>query len=469
MLAPALLSCARTAPEDRPAPLRIPISMEQPDGQTKVDVTLNTGALSWSDGDHVAVYITGAGEFRNLEVTSNSVFVSLAGEESLDEGYSFYPTTALVDGHGTGETPWVSYPASYNLSSITETSTQTTVLTPMIAKNSMNGMKFYQTGGMVRMHLSNVPENTNKIVVTFNGMTDVVGTCSVTNPGTATASTSIVVGGGAGNVITFTGYTEGRSYLTIPLPSIDFSALTSVMIEAYEDSTRKAVIIKNTSGWGVLKHGYGRLLPVDFTGDLLNAVRMETTDVTLWRSETLQRKAKPIYADGLPYTECTLVWSTTDSDVVDLNTSTGELTAEAAGEATITATATADVDGQETVKSSSFTVYVNEITAVSLVSSKASIAADEQATLTATITNTDYGDIAAHPRAIIKPTFTSSSSDDIATSSVSDYMWLTESTFQVTCVVIGGASKASGATLTVTLPAKYCTGGTALSDSVSID
>lgn len=463
-LVAALVSCSRETAPEQSRLVRIPLSMEQPitnpeDPDTKIAVDWDRGIMNWQSGDQIAVYITGSGEFRTVDVNASAktIYLSLTGNESLENWYSFYPATAFVTGYETGDNPRVDYPKDIDLSTYTYSNS---IKAPLIAKNSMDGLKFYQVGGALRLALSNVPTGTKTIKVTFNDMTDVVGICSVTNPGTPKATTEIVTG--AGNVVTFSNWVTSKTNLLAPLPCIDFSGLTSILVEAFDDSAtpvRLGVIEKiNHSNWGTLKHGHARVVPVDFTGDLLGSVRMETTDITLWKSQTVQRKATPIFSDGMPYTECTLVWSTSNDAVADVNATTGAVAAVGAGTAVITATATATVDGVKTIKSSSYTVHVNEVTGVTLVSSETSLANGEQATLTAEVTHTANGDIDIYPTDLLKPVFESNSSN-VTVSSLRDYAILSDTKFNVLCVATGAGTTDGTATLTVTVPAKYCTGG----------
>lgn len=471
-LVAALVSCSRETAPEQSRLVTIPLSMEQPaaDPETKVYSHLNTGALSWTDGDKISVYITGSGEFKEVAVNASAgtIYLSLTGTESLDEGYSLYPSSAVIEDHGTGATPWITYPKAIDLSEASEESGYVFVKAPLMAKNSLDGLKFYQVGGALRLSLSNVPSGTKTIRVTFNGMTDVVGICAVTDPGTPKATTAIVSGEGAGNVITFSNYTS-QANIMVPLPSIDFTGLTSILVEAFDESSvrLRAISKTNNGSWGTLKHGHARVVAVDFTEDLLNSVRMETTAVTLWRSQTVQRKATPIFSDGMPYKECTLVWSTSSDAVATVNATTGVVAAVSAGTAVITATATADVDGQVTVKSASFTVNVNEVTGVVLASTATSLANGEQATLTATVTHTNNGVVDTYPTGLTQPTFESNDSN-VTVSDLRDFLILTGTSFKVTNVASCAATTSGTATITVTVPAKYCTGGVSQTDDVDI-
>ena len=383
----------------------------------------------------------------------------------MEGAYSVYPYACRDDSNATGATPGVLYPTEYNLSGATDTYAPM----PMMAINNTDGMDFYHVGGLVRFDLAHVPDGTVKLVFTFVGIEDITGRCTVTNPGTKNATTAIATG--MGNTVTFINYSSSLSSINLPLPTLDFSDLTSIQVEAFNGTNSRLAILSRTinSPWRTFKHAYARIFPIDFTGDLLDAVRLSSTStVTLWRSETALRTAKALYSDGMPYRDATIVWSSADDNIATVDSSSGEVTATGAGSTTITATATAAVDGR--VKSASYTVVVNEITGVSLASSSTSLGNGEKAILTATITHTNItgGEILGYPTDML-PTWESSNTSHVSVSGASSNPAIaTATTGTATATATGGAT-AGTATLTVTAASKYCKDDVAKSGTVDID
>lgn len=367
---------------------------------TKVDVDGNSGACTWTSGDRIGIMVTdpNGDAYRSVEVntTANTVHLDMTPEMSLS-GYAVSPYLMrdASDPAPTGATPRVHYLTEYSMEGLDLTSDSFSNI-PMMAVNNANLLSFYHVGGLLRLILSNVPDGTDKIAVEFVGMTHVCGTCTVTNPGTRKATTAITTG--EGNTVTFTDVTRSAStmYLNVPLPSIDYSALTAIRIKAYDGSTLLASVSKSTGGsWGVFKHGYGRMQDADFTADVLSGVRLSSdADITLWKSKTVTRTATALDQYGLPYDDVTMVWSSSEPSVATVDASTGLVTAVGAGTATIRATATPNTGGA--AHYAEYTVYVNAITGID-VENTISVDLYGTRTITATLTNSNNGTINGYP------------------------------------------------------------------------
>lgn len=150
----------------------------------------------------------------------------------------------------------------------------------------------------------------------------------------------------------------------------------------------------------------GANLPDDitFTDSPLDHVTLsETTPVYLWPGQTVKRTADAIAHEGYTSPAATIKWTAVtqpESGVVDVKISNGEVTALGAGVATIYATATS-YDGTRSC-SACYTVYVNNITGISLSAADASVAPGGTTTVTATITHTANGaDITEFPSNLI--------------------------------------------------------------------
>lgn len=354
---------------------------------TKVDVAADNGICTWTANDAVGLWVTNSStsssSYRTETVNSASNSITpdpaLTMAESVT-GYAIYPDIM----RGNGATPTVNFLDSYSMSG-RDLSSQTYSYVPMMAEGNDEVLRFYHVGALMRLILSNVPAATNKVRITFTGMTGVTGTSTVSNPGSAKATTGVPTGGG--NVVTFTDVSAiaapGKTYLNIPLPTIDFSHLTQINVEALNGDTVLAAYAKNiTSPWGTLKHGWGRIYPVDFG----NApIEITSSPATIWKSQTTTYTATT--------TGTGLTWHSDDEDVATVDENTGEITAVGEGEANITALTNGGASVSAPVK-----VYVNEVSAISeITADKTTIGPGVTASLSVTITHTENGTITSYP------------------------------------------------------------------------
>ena len=453
----AAVSCQQEAAEPQ-APgegilVEIPIALEQPgaaEADTKVDANLTTGVCGWTSGDQVAVYVSGSGAnaYRNgtVNISNNTLATSVEPGQSL-ANYAVYPAGFQNPANYSGATPGVIYPATYSFTGHKDLSTGTYIMTPMMAVTGTDVMYFYHVGGMLRLALANVPTNAASLELTFVGMTHVCGTCTVTNPGTSKATTAITSGGG--NVLTVTDFTQSATmYVNVPLPCGDYSSLTAIRVKVLDSTAGTlANVSKTATGWGTLKHGYARIVPVDFNVDALGSVKLSAnTPVTLWKSQTIQRTAKALYGDGLPFADATITWGSNNTLVATVDATTGLVTAVGPGSATITATATSSLDPTSVV-SADYTVYVNTFSVASVVAAKTTIGPGATTTVTATLTHTDNGTVLAFP-ADLSVAWTSSPDTYVTVATPSS---VNVGTLQSVTTATGG-TVGSSSTITASVP-----------------
>ena len=252
-----LAACSRQelAPE-RGLEVRVETVGLHMEGEPDTRASLNglTGAVSLVTGDQIAVHTNIAGgSYKTCTVDATDVanihatIAMTEGEER--DGYAVYPAEA-ASGNGS-PTMQVIYATSYDLSGYAESAlpTLTDARMPMVAVNAPeSALDFYHVGGVIRIVLEAVPAGTKTIVVTVSGDA-VTGTATVTEPGTATATSSITSGG---NTVTFilpgeNGLTEERTVvLHLPVPCGTYTGLqiqaynatgSSVLVSCYDDLT----------------------------------------------------------------------------------------------------------------------------------------------------------------------------------------------------------------------------------------
>ena len=206
---------------------------DYPSLQTKVEISGSTGAASWTSGDEIAYCVTNGSSTSYVTAAVNIGSSDI--ELNMPEGYhranyAIYPAASK----GTNYTsPTVVYPTSYDMSG---KNMETYSPMPMVALNTTNEMVFYHVGGLMRLNLFEVDSNTKKITVTFNGISHVTGTYTVSNPGTKNASTTLY--SGTGNMVTFNNVTVSgnETWVNIPLPTVSLSSNFLVNITTYNSS-----------------------------------------------------------------------------------------------------------------------------------------------------------------------------------------------------------------------------------------
>ena len=257
-----LAACQREEMQLEPSVegVEVPASVEGV--RTRVSVDGASGACAWDAGDRVAVCVNRGGANRYLasSVKNGTVFINMVLGDTRT-GYAVYPAASAPASPSASDftTPTVVYPASYDL---TGNDPGTYSPAPMVADNTGSTLNFYHVGAMVQLVLQNVPAGTTGFEVTFTGMDHVTGTYAVSNPGTASATATYSSNGG--NVVTFANVTTAEMmYLNIPLPTQDYSALTSVSVTTTGLETNWTATAP-VSGWTTPAHGEGKKLVADF-------------------------------------------------------------------------------------------------------------------------------------------------------------------------------------------------------------
>ena len=359
---------------------RLQLQVEEPD--TKVEVADATGKCTWTPSatmpDTIAVWVSGSdNKYEDCIVNKDDISSSgTVGSVVLQSDqprsrYAVYPASAAVSaasGSDDGSVnPQVSYNTHYDLSQLEASLVNDYTRLPMVAKNSDNTtptLAFFHVGGMLRLGLKGIPSGATVVEVSFEGMDHVTGTYEVLEGGTVGGRTKGTPVSGKGNRVLFTlpsaSVSSGSCVVNVPLPCGDYGTLTGVRVKA---GTQERV---KYAAWPFITHAMGKKLECDFNtpvGPIDRLVLGTGPDATLWKGQKVTRQAHAYDADGNEVTTgVSIAWSSGNTAVATVNPSTGEVTAASAGEAVITATASAG----SVTKTASYTVYVNELTGLVL-------------------------------------------------------------------------------------------------------
>ena len=408
---------------------------------TKVTIA-NNGSMAFSYGDKIA-YCISNGSSTSYNVST--IDLTEGGfSESLPSGYSrcnyaIYPASA----RGTNYTaPTVVYADTYDLDDATDE--ETFSWAPMVGRNNGESVSFYHVGGVLRVNCDLIPVGTAKIRVTFNGMSYVTGTYSVSNPGTSSASTTL--SSGNRNYVEFTKDSFGfNATLNIPLPSGDYSSCTAVTFTSYNSGGTE--LSSQVVSWWLKEVGRGCGYKMSVQ---VGSFEITNNPMAIWKGETFS------YTASSP---ATVTWSSSNTAVATVNQS-GLITALGIGESEITIT----IPG--TSYSASCMVYVNELTGIRFLSSSYKVVkgGSRGVAFEGIINNngTKYGPVnitySTRPMSIIPKTVISSANTGIVTVSPENY---SEGNY------VNGINFGS-TTLTINLPANSYGTHAAFSASASI-
>ncbi len=213
---------------------------------TKLEVSMPSGLVSWSEGDRVAYCVTDGGASRWLvfpvDASASEMSVNVPTGNRRD-GFAVYPASAVCTAYGevsfTG--PVVCYPDFYVISEVND---QTFTPCPLVALNDSGNLDFYHAGGLLRLFLDGLPSGLSSVDVSFIGQdmkpVIVTGHFLVSCAGTP-AAFCIPLGDVsdpshptmAGNSVVFTGGADGFGgsvYLNIPVPAVVFPAVCVVSV-----------------------------------------------------------------------------------------------------------------------------------------------------------------------------------------------------------------------------------------------
>ena len=130
-------------------------------------------------------------------------------------------------------------------------------MAPMVAVNS-GDLDFYHVGGIIRLTILTPDSGIRKIRVTFNGISYVTGTYTVSNAGTTSAYTTLL--SGSHNYVEFT-KSEDFSLITIlniPVPTGDYSACTGLSVGLFDSSSSLIDTYNISIPWISIGRGKGK-------------------------------------------------------------------------------------------------------------------------------------------------------------------------------------------------------------------
>ena len=261
--------------------------------QTKVDIATATGAPSWTTGDQVKYCITNG---ATTQYNTSTVDIS-AGEISVTipagyyrANYAIYPASAAPASPAAADytTPRVVYASTYDISGHTA---ETFSPCPMVADNTATDLVFYHVGGLLRLHVSDIPSGTRSLRVVFNGVSYVTGTFSVSSAGTASALCT-KSGTDGGNAVTFTNGSNdfgGSTYLNVPIPAMNYSALTGILIYCLDSSGATILLMRKDMTWGNYARAAGRTASFD-SSDGVTVFSVSATTTVRFSKGNLQAK-----------------------------------------------------------------------------------------------------------------------------------------------------------------------------------
>lgn len=357
--------------------------------EVKADVDGTSGVTTWTTGDQIAYYVSGAGanKYQVKTINGTIVPVSLTSSQSR-EGFAVYPPASANATYHTAANLKVKYPATYDFSGMTALQMATFSPLPMVGDNTQPNIVLYNVGGLLRLTVNNVPATAKYIKVTVPGM-NITGDFTVSDPDTTTPS--VAVSSGSNDNVTFqiaetTIGTQGNYTVNLPLPAGDYSGVTgkTITVEALNGSSSSIAAANGAiTHWTTLGRRKGKKLTVDFAPASFGINEGETT---IWKSLTATFTTNAAVGS--------VTWESDDDDIATFDDPTvGEVRGVAAGTTQIRA----KLNGM--VYSDWVTVNVNAVTGVTLDTddSKYKVAPSGTKALIATLTHTTNGAITTYP------------------------------------------------------------------------
>ena len=405
--------------------------------EVKADVDGTSGVTTWTTGDQIAYYVSGAGanKYQVKTINGTIVPVSLTSSQSRVD-FAVYPPASANATYHTSANLKVKYPTTYDFSGMTALQMATFSPLPMVGDNTQPNIVLYNVGGLLRLTVNNVPAAAKYIKVTVPGM-NITGDYTVSTPASSTPSVTATTG--SNDNVTFqiaetTIGTQGNYTVNLPLPAGDYSGVTgnTITVEALDGSSSSIAAANGAiTHWTTLGRRKGKKLTVDFAPANF-AINEGTT--TIWKSQTANFTTNA--------TAGSVTWESETPGVATFDDPTdGEVRGVAAGTTRIRA----KLNG---VRYSDWvTVNVNEVTVLTLASDgdKSTIGVGETLDMTATITHTTYGAITDYPTI----SWSSSQEDKITVPASSTPVYATSSTATTTVAITGVSVGSSSITASI--------------------
>ena len=219
-------------------------------------------SFNWSVGDSIAVWAVGetGGAFYNSApyVSGNQFSVSLAGTRS---GYAVYPALAADGVHASETDLYVTLPASYDLSEVSDADWSPL---PMIALNQEGeDLHFKHVGGLLRLTVGDMTAATTKIEVDLgHRITGSFQVADAANPGGATCVITTDDDASGQTYVTFTGFTvtAGRTVLNLPVPTGAYTEITVRKFAGDDDPSPETFTFPSSEFSWDLERAHGKKL-----------------------------------------------------------------------------------------------------------------------------------------------------------------------------------------------------------------
>ncbi len=213
---------------------------EAPD--TKLGINTGNGALTWMDGDAIAVQMTDDSFIPFTYSSSTGKFSASLGEKKVkDGGAAYYPSTIALAGTPSSVTLPLSYTASVSGSIAT-------VCPPMAATVSLGdeNLALKHLGGILSIRVSYVPADANKLVLMSPGV-GTTGTFAITD------DTEDYISAKSGVGVITVNFTEGAfgtnaTEFFIPVP---VSSFTSGFIATFKNEAGEALYSHTAANTGI--------------------------------------------------------------------------------------------------------------------------------------------------------------------------------------------------------------------------
>lgn len=300
---------------------------------SKADVSSESGSFLWGLKDTVAISFDGV--YHDFFVNGGTVDV--AGTSGTRDKYALFPYTAVpASGAFNGETPRVTYPATYNTSG-----DETESRMPLLAVNDpgSNHLTFYHVGALLRIKLEGFSSSYKSVKVSFQNTT-VTGTFEIADAGTpapkANAS-NLVAGGGKDVVFNLPDGRAGRVWLNVPLPlqTCGPEKLTLTLYPGHDATGADTKVFETDINLRTLARADGRFAGFTITGLTSDVSGVEITHApfqnTLFLHDSpyfFDLQAKVTYSTAAASDDQSLVyWESEDSSIVSVDLETGVIVA----------------------------------------------------------------------------------------------------------------------------------------------